>query len=264
MFAELLIWAGVAASPSARKLGYARAAVSLWSRRRRWAKSWREHEANSRAFVLEIAESCRRRDTLWLLGGGTLADIPLAELSAMFRRIVIFDIALLPTARRQVRRFINVELRLADITGIVEPLTEWQPRTPLPIPSAAVLQDLDPVPPDGVVSLNLLSQLPLLPMEFARRQGAGRNAAEEFGRAILQAHLQALSAFACPVGLVVDAARIWRNRSSELVMRESAVLELSLPTPQREWYWPVAPRGEIDPETGLEILVQATRLGRGG
>src|SRR5690606_28953124 len=98
MFAELVVWAGVAASPPARKLGYARAAVSLWSRRRRCAALWREHEARSRDFILEVAQSSRRFDTLWLFGAGTLADLPLAELSGRFRRVLVFDIASLPGA----------------------------------------------------------------------------------------------------------------------------------------------------------------------
>ena len=261
MIAELLVWAGVSASPSARKLGYARAAVSLWSRRRRCAARWQEHEAKSRAFILDVAQSCRRFDTLWLFGAGTLADLPLTELSGLFRRVLLFDIAFLASARRQTQSFGNVELRLADLTGLVEPLLEWRPQTPLPLPSGEGLAELDPVPPDCVLSVNLLSQLPLLPMEYVKRHGVGRHAAENFGRAVLQAHLAGLKTFACPVGLLADASRIWRSRAGETVMRESAVLDVVLPPAEREWLWPLAPRGEIDPESSLEIRVQASRLG---
>lgn len=260
MIAELVVWAGVTASPSARKLGYAKAAVSLWSRHRRCAARWREHEARSRDFILDVARSCRRFDTAWLLGAGTLADLPLAELSGLFRRVLVFDIALLAGARRRARQFGNVELLLVDLTGLVEPLTEWRPKTPLPLPSGEVLAELDPVPPDCVLSVSLLSQLPLLPMEYVKRQGAGRHAADNFGRAILQAHLAGLQALACPVGLITDATRIWRSRAGEVVMRESAVLDIALPPPEREWLWPLAPRGEIDPETSLEVRVQTSRL----
>lgn len=260
MLSELFIWAGVSASPAARRLGYAKAAVSLWSRHRRCAKMWREHEANSRDFVLQIAADCRQRDTFWVLGAGTLADVPIRELSDLFRRVLIFDIAWLASARRRVRHFSNVELRQVDVTGLVDPLVEWQAGMPLPIPSQHVLQDLDAVPPDGIVSLNLLSQLPLLPMEYARGRGVTRAAADAFGRRIIEAHLAALSAFDCPVGLVADAVRIWRSRAGEVVMQESALLEVPLPVAEREWYWPVAPRGEIDPEVAMEIRVQAIRL----
>lgn len=260
MLAELLIWAGTQAEAPARQLGYARAAVSLWSRRRRCAKSWTEHEANTKAFALEVAQSCKHRDTLWLLGAGTLADLPLTELSKLFRRILVFDIALLPQARAMARRWPNVELRVADVTGIVAPLLEWRKGMPLPIPSIEAMRDLDPVPPDCVLSLNLISQLPLLPMEYVQRQGVTGQGADTFGRAILQAHLHGLMGFGCPVGLVADARRIWRNRAGETVLSESAVLEVPLPLPEKQWFWPVAPRGEIDDEAGLEITVQASRL----
>jgi hypothetical protein len=258
MLAEMLVWAGTRATQPARQLGYAKAAVSLWSRRRRCARDWAEHEANTRDFALRTAGRCRRRDTVWLLGGGTLSDLPLNELSGLFRRVLVFDIAWLPQARAAARRWQNVELRLADVTGLAQPLSEWRLGMPLPIPSAAAMRQLDPVPPDCVLSLNLLSQLPLLPMEYVQRQGVTLQAAEKFGRAILQAHQQGLQDFACPVGLVADARRIWRSRAGEVVLSESAVLGVKLPAPEKGWFWPVAPRGEIDNETGLEIAVEAS------
>ncbi|MFN4163962.1 MAG: hypothetical protein ACK4GK_05280 [Ferrovibrio sp.] len=259
MLAELLVWAGIQADPAARRLGYAKAAVSLWSRRRRCQRAWAEHEANTRDFALGVTQDCKRRDRLWLLGGGTLADLPLAELSAQFQRILVFDIAWLASARRLAKQFPNVELRLADVTGVAGPLAEWRVGLPLPIPSSRALIELDDVPPDCVLSLNLLSQLPLLPMEHVQKHGVSRTGAEAFGRAILQAHLDGLRALACPVGLAADARRIWRSRAGEVVMSENALLGLELPAPQREWRWPVAPRGEIDNESSLDITVQTLR-----
>lgn len=259
MLSELVVWAGVKSFPAARRLGYAKAAVSLWSRRRRCAALWREHEANTRQFVLDVAQLSRRFDTIWLFGAGTVADLPLGELSTLFHRVMIFDVALLAGARRQAAHFSNVELRLADVTGVVEPLTEWRPQLPLPLPSDDILSELDPVPPDCVISVNLLSQLPLLPMEYVRRHGISRTAAETFGRAILKAHLRGLGNLGCPIGLIADASRIWRSRTGEVVMQESAVLDVALPPADREWFWTLAPRGEIDPEAALEVRVQASR-----
>jgi hypothetical protein len=260
MLAEMLVWTGTLATKSARQLGYARAAVSLWSRRRRWTRDWAEHETNTRDFALKTVAACRRRDTVWLLGGGTLSDLPLTELSGLFKRVVAFDIAWLPQARVAARRWPNVELKLADVSGVVRPLSEWRLGMPLPIPQADAMADLDPVPPDCVLSLNLLSQLPLLPMEYVQRQGMTLQSAETFGRDILQAHLRGLEAFTCPVGLIADARRVWRSRAGEVVLSESAVLGVKLPAPEKSWRWPVAPRGEIDNETGLEITVEASRL----
>lgn len=263
MLAEMLVWAGTQATQPARQLGYAKAAVSLWSRRRRWTREWAEHETNTRDFALKTVAGCRHRDTVWLLGGGTLSDLPLAELSGLFRRVVVFDIAWLPQARHLARRWPNVELQLADVTGVVRPLSEWRLGMPLPIPPEDAMAELDPVPPDCLLSLNLLSQLPLLPMDYVQRQGMTLQSAESFGRAILQAHLRGLASFACPVGLIADARRIWRSRAGEVVLSESAVLGVKLPAPEKSWPWPVAPRGEIDNETGLEITVEASRLNAG-
>lgn len=260
MLSELVVWTGVKSFPSARRLGYAKAAVSLWSRRRRCAKLWREHEEKTRSFILDVARSARRSDTIWLFGAGTLADLPLKDLSAMFRQVLVFDVALLASARRAVRHLGNVELRLADVTGVVRPLAEWQPQMPLPLVPVSFMAELDPVPPDCIVSVNLLSQLPLLPMEYLRRRGVSRTKTEAFGRAIIEAHLHDLAGLSCPVGMITDATRFWRSRTGETVMQESAVLDVRLPVPEREWFWTLAPRGEIDLEASLEVRVQASRL----
>jgi hypothetical protein len=260
LLAELIVWAGVAASPAARRLGYARGAVSLWSRRRRCAKDWAAHEEKTRAFALSAAEAAPRRDTLWLLGGGTLADLPLAGLAALYRRVIVFDIALLAAARREVRRHPNVELRAADVTGIVAALAEWRAGAPLPVPAPDALHALDPVPPDCVLSLNLLSQLPLLPVQWLQKRGTSRTGAESLGRAILRAHLDGLATLGCPVALVTDRMRLWRDREGAVVLQENAVLDIALPPPEQSWRWSLAPHGEIDADLALDMDVIAARL----
>lgn len=207
---------------------------------------------------MDVAGSSQARDTLWILGGGTLADLPVGELAAMFRQVVIFDIALLRSARRIAKRWPNVELRSADVTGLVQPLAGWKTGMPLPVPGDG-LKDLGAAP-DCVLSLNLMSQLPLLPMQYLQRAGISRLAAEGFGRRILQAHLDGLGPLGCPVGVTADLRRIWRSRAGEPVMSENALLDIELPAVEQEWTWPLAPLGEIDPETGLDVRVGALRL----
>lgn len=207
---------------------------------------------------MDVAGSCQRRDSIWILGGGTLADLPVAELAAMFRQVVIFDIALLWSARQAVKRWSNVSLRLADVTGLVRPLARWKSGMSLPVPGNG-LAGLE-TPPDCVLSLNLMSQLPLLPMQHLQRAGLPRSAAEDFGRGMLRAHFDSLGALDCPVGVTADLRRIWRSRAGEPVMSESALLDMDLPAVEQEWTWPLAPLGEIDPETGLDVRVGALRL----
>src|SRR3546814_8723015 len=133
---------------------------------------------------------------------------------SLFRQIIVFDIALLGMARRKARRFGNVELRAADVTGMVAPLTEWRPGLPLPIPAAEALRDLEPVPPDCVLSMNLMSQLPLQPALWLQKQGVSRTSADGSGRAVLRAHLDGLAALGCPAGLVTEDRKSTRLNSS--------------------------------------------------
>lgn len=261
MLAELAVNLLIRAAPGARRLGYARALTSLWSRSRRQAEAWKAHQAHTRSFALAVAEEASRRYTAWVLGGGTFGDIPLAELSGMFNKVIVFDIAHLPGSAERIARHRNVELRLADVTGLVAPLAAWRPGQPLPQPGVAALTSLDPVLPDCILSLNVLSQLPLLPMEWLERHGLPLADRRAYGQAIIAAHLEALARAACPVALVTDARRIWRSRAGETIVAESAVLDVALPAAADEWTWPIAPLGEIDNESSLDFRVIAARTG---
>jgi len=254
---EWLQLVGIRCDASARKLGYARAEVSLWSRARRCHAAWAPHHANTRAFVESLLSGLPAGGTCWVLGAGLLDDVPLAALSARFDRVLLADISFTRATWRELSSLPRCEPRLFDATGIVAPLADWQPGQALPMPRAQL--HLDATAPALVLSLNLLSQLPLLPLEWLERHGVALAERQAYGRRILQAHLAALRGLACPVGLVTDFRRIFRNRAGEAVMSESALLDVSPPVAEQEWSWTLAPLGEIDRQTRLDLRVLATR-----
>ncbi len=257
MLAELVLNALVRCDPAARRLGYGRGAVSLWSRARRCAAAWAPHHAATQDYVLARLATLPRGGTAWVLGAGLLADLPLAALAAQFDRVLLADIAFLPGLGRRLRGFGNVELRLFDASGLVAPLASWRPELPLPAPSAQALALLDATPPALVLSLNLLSQLPLLPLDWLERHGIGFVARQDYGRRIVAAHLAGLRDLGCPVALVSDHRRIFRNRAGEVVVAESALFDVTPPPAEREWSWALAPLGEIDRHTALDLRVLA-------
>ncbi|WP_428246407.1 hypothetical protein [Ferrovibrio sp.] len=263
MLAELLLSTMVRCEPAARQLGYGRAQVGLWSRSRRCAKAWAPHHAESRAFVESLLSDLPQGGTAWVLGAGLLDDLPLQALSAKFDRVLLADIAWLPMQLWRLKRFPNLEARQFDVSGLVPAMLEWRPGKPLPEPQPEALLALDAARPNLVLSLNLLSQLPLLPLEKLERAGQSFVMRQAYGRRIVAAHLAGLRLLDCRVGLVSEQRRIFRNRAGEVVMSESALFDVTPPVAEKEWGWNLAPLGEIDNQTALELRVFASRdLGR--
>lgn len=258
MLAELLLNSLVRCEPAARRLGYGRAQVGLWSRSRRCAKAWAPHHAETRAFVESLLAGQPQGGTAWVLGAGLLDDLPLAALAAKFDRVLLADIAWLPMQLWRLKRYPNVEARLFDVSGLAPMMLEWRVGKPLPEPQPAALLGLDADKPGLVLSLNLLSQLPLLPLEKLERAGQSFASRQAYGRRIVAAHLAGLRQLDCRVGLVSEQRRIFRNRAGEVVMSESALFDITPPVAEKEWGWNLAPLGEIDNQTALELRVFAS------
>lgn len=258
MLLELLLNSLVRCEPTARRLGYGRAQVGLWSRSRRCAKAWAPHHAETRAFVESLLAGQPQGGTAWVLGAGLLDDLPLAALAAKFDRVLLADIAWLPMQLWRLKHYPNVEARLFDVSGLVPMMLEWQPGKPLPEPQPEAMQALDVDKPGLVLSLNLLSQLPLLPLEKLERAGQSFATRQAYGRRIVAAHLAGLRQLDCRVGLVSEQRRIFRNRAGEVVMSESALFDITPPVAEKEWGWNLAPLGEIDNQTALELRVFAS------
>lgn len=242
-----------------RDMNYLYEAMAMRGRHQRNREAWQPHLDNTRAFVLSAAERCANRSAVAVYGAGLLLDAPLEELAAMFQRVYLIDIVFLPDARRQARQFGNVTLVLHDAAHVAEPLyrSVRQGSSDLPEPCAT--------PPDGVhpvglvVSLNLLSQLWVMPRAYALSHS--RNPDEErlddwCGR-IVQAHYGFLRSLGSQICLVADHTYVKRDREGTVVNRGSTVYGLGLPDPDALWTWNIAPLGELNKHVSKELLVGA-------
>lgn len=233
--------------PARRELGYLHELIAIAARHRRCREAWADHLARSRHAVRSAMGLAPRRRTALILGSGLLLDVPLAELAAAFERVVLVDAVHPLAARWQARRHRNVELRTADVSGVIEALRVWRTSDPLPTPpSFAPLHEPDV---DLVISLNLLSQLGVLPEEWLRRRGGAAAAvhAAAFGAAVTQAHLDDLARCRATVCLVSDVE--WRrvDPAGRIVERGSSIFDVPSPASAEEWLWSIAPAPEADP-----------------
>ncbi|MGV7032241.1 hypothetical protein [Methylobacterium symbioticum] len=220
-----------------RRLGYVRESILLTSRARRCRRAWAPHCAAARAAMLAAATDLPRRETVVVLGSGGLADVPLAELSALFRSVVLADAVHPLGARLAARRHGNVRLVTVDLVaeaGAVGALCG----------SA-----------DLTISANLLSQLPIVPLD--RYEARHQPVPEGLGRHIVAAHLAALDGLPGRVCLITDVAQREEDRLGRITDSLDLLHGVTLPAPPRAWDWEIAPFGEAEAERRLIHRVHA-------
>ena len=208
-----------------RRRGYLRESVMLLSRSRRCRAAWAEHLDRSRAAVIAACAALPSRRTAIVLGSGLLQDVPLAHLAERFAAVHLVDAVHLWPARRQARAFPNVRLVTADLTGLLDGGD----------PLAALCGGADV---DFVVSANLLSQLPILPLD---RRGA---VPPDLGRRIVAAHCDGLARLAARVCLLTDLEQVEEDRAGRITDRLDLLHGVRLGSPDRTWTWELAPFGE--------------------
>lgn len=226
-----------------RTLGYLHEIIAIGARHRRCRDAWAAHLANSRRTVIEAIGRARGRRTVLVLGSGRLLDVPLAELAAAFARVVLADAVHPLAARWQARRHGNVELMPADVTGALEALRHGDV-FPVPKPFAP----LRAPEVDLVISLNLLSQVGVLPEEWLRRRGPAMAArAAELGAVLTRAHLDDLANAPAPVCLISDVEWQHVDKRGQVVERGSTIFDVPPPPAAAEWLWDIAPAPEAHP-----------------
>jgi len=223
MLAEILLYRLTRAEPWAQALGYREGAVRLWSRHGRCKRAWAPHLEMTRRFVAEAAQTAPGNRTALVFGSGLLADLPLDTLRAKFARVVLVDVVHLPTVRWRTRRMADVEHVVADLTGTARRLVA-DPAGDPPDPGSEF--GLGDPTVDFVVSLNLVSQLPLAPAEWLEAHGRSEADGAAYGGRI---------------------------------EADDPLYGHVLPRTDAHWTWDLAPLGEQDSEYAIRNEVFAIR-----
>ena len=196
--------------------------------------------------ILDAAAWCEHRRSALVVGSGLLFDIPLAELSRQFEQVVLVDIVHTWSVHREAARFSNVRLLPLDVTGVVERCHALaRRRAPAPLPQRTV-DCLVGEDFDLVASVNVLSQLPVVPNGYLSQRIRTLTEARtrEFSRALVMNHLDWLCSFPGVACLVTDLERLCHGDCG-LVSREDSLWGIALPEGGRDWVWDLAPRPEI-------------------
>lgn len=253
MIGEALAWLATPCPPLARRLGLLSESVAISARHRRCRTAWAPHLAASRAAILEAVGRTPVRRKVVVMGSGALFDVPLAELAAAFREVVLVDLVHPWRARRLAVRFPNVTRVTDDVTGALDACLAGG----LPRPRPFALLDDPEV--DLAISLNLLSQLPLAPVR--RLDGRVAEAAlAGFAQDLVRGHLADLERTRAATLLVADVERVVTDQAGRVLERTSLIADLPEPAADRSWWWDIAPAPEADPETSERRRVVARFL----
>ena len=239
-----------------RDMGYLRESIGLEARARRCADAWAPHAAACRDVVAAAADGCAGTGRAVVLGSGPLVDVPLDALAETFDEVVLVDILHPRSTRRQIRRFSNVRQLTRDVTGIVEAVHAHVAASgtgPLPSPP----QTLSVPDGDLVVSVNLLSQLPLLPrLYLAEHAARPEDEIEAFAAAIVRAHLAALVAAPGRACLISEKEVLYVD-GDRLLTYEDPPHGAHIGSGDRTWTWEISPRPEHQQDLDVRHRVVA-------
>lgn len=232
-----------------KALGFPAEVAGIQGRYQRCKDYWAPHLERSRATILAGAKRAEQRRKAVILGGGLLHDVPLDELSAMFREVVLVDLIHPFASRWATRKLSNVKRVEADITGTIARTyaVAWDAHDPLPKSEPTLYLDDPEV--DFTASVNLLSQLPCMPVAYLERQHVhSQEKIDAYARDVIRAHLAYLDRLPGRVALVTDFERLKINLMGQIVERRDLFFGVPWPTRGEEWEWKLAPCPEADPK----------------
>lgn len=209
------------------------------ARARRCRRQWDRHYRHCEEAIVNAAKDLESRRTVLIIGAGSLRDVPIDYLAQTFEQVLLVDLVFLKAARRQAALYSNVELIEYDITESLPGIFDGNSSIPQPS------RWLDDERVDLVVSLNLITQLPLIPVrQLIVNYHISELQADELGRELIRAHLDYLQRFACRVCLIADRESVEYNVYDEETDRLDTWWEVAPPPETESWEWELIPFGE--------------------
>jgi hypothetical protein len=249
MIPEALDYLATPCSRPIRGMGYLRELMGIRGRAWRCWQAWQPHLERSKAIIRAAIALCKQRRKAVILGSGMLYDVPIEELSGAFREVLLVDIVHPLKSWLPRLGYPNLRRVTADVTGTVDEVFRVGKLPHASLPRTEPRLFLDDPEIDLVISLNLLSQLPVVPASYLERAGPhAPEAIAAFTRHLISSHLAYLRQFSGTVALITDVEKLTLDRAGILVGTSSLLRGVQLPSAGETWMWHLAPRPEADPE----------------
>ncbi|MFW5804191.1 MAG: hypothetical protein ACOCWG_03050 [bacterium] len=221
-----------------KRMGYLDDQQGIISRYIEEEGEWNNHLARCKEFILASANK-RGKENVFILGSGWLLDVPLDELSGMFKTVYLVDVEHPVQVKKKISDYQNVQLLNMDITGgyIEKVYHAVRNKNYLAIKDIHVNGFQFPGQPSFVVSINIMNQLDIILVDYIKKfKFFDENDLLDFRKRIQMAHLNSL-----PVGkscLITDFEEIHLSKNKDEEIGKKKLIFTELPdAPKQEWIW---------------------------
>lgn len=225
---------------------------------------WDSHLERCRKFIMRAVDDYKA-EIVTVLGSGWLLDLPLAEMAEKSVRIRLTDIVHPPEVKEQVKNLANVELCEDDITGgLINEV--WQKTTGfsffrkestlehITIPSYNTEKD-----PGLVISLNILTQLESLPLDYLKKKyRINEEDCIRFRTNVQNSHIDFLKKHRSV--LISDYSEVTTFKSGEVIPTVTLLAGLPSAMMKEEWSWDFDKSGSDFYNSTSVMNVMALRL----
>jgi len=203
--------------------------------------SWNSHLRNCRDFVLKALDFYKP-SKVTVLGSGWLLDLPLEEMCDSVAEINLVDIIHPPEVKEQAGKLKKVFLREEDVSGglITEVWEKCRRRL-----FFNKLRSLDEIrifeyqpkfDPGMIISLNIMTQLENLPLEFIKKRSVNNEESYVcFRKEVQSKHLSFLENHKSV--LITDISEIITDNSGNSTENPSVLTDLPDAKLKVEWTW---------------------------
>lgn len=221
------------------QLGLTSGQTGIYNRYLRESKRWENHLANSKQAIVNAVNRFNAK-SVCILGSGLLLDVPVDELLTRGISLTLVDLAHPANIINKYSLNSQICFETHDLTGgLIHHLqtTKLKDINFFTLVNLVTRARVYSNNADLVVSLNLLSQLSDIPIEFLKQKKLLTDwQSIELASAIQQKHLESL-----PKGkslLVSDIQEEFYDEGGSLIaIRPTVFIDLSILTQVQEWQW---------------------------
>jgi len=202
---------------------------------------WDSHLERCRKYILKTIDNIKPRKVT-VLGSGWLLELPVAEIVERTGKVSLIDIIHPPDVVSQAGEIANVELIESDVTGgLIEQV--WKKISSYPFYRKAdnldgmIIPEYKPVSDPGlIISLNLITQLEVLPVRYLRKKAKiNEDEMLMFRKEIQERHIDFLSKYNSV--LITDYEEVITDRSGGITKIPTLLADLPKDAEREEWTW---------------------------
>lgn len=270
--------------------------IAIKARHKRCLNQWKPHLDNSKNFInqnIDKNPSIFGSSHILVLGAGMANDLDLHSLTDKFDKVILNDLFFLKSTRKSLSHYPNIFYTEFDITGCMEKILDLvlkhqnnysifleklhdftkkrddfnrllKQQTLVKITGSSDIQN--------IISLNLLSQLPLSFQKLFEKYFKTEYKEKDccfFYKMIIKEHLSMLNhlkKLGKTVLIISDSYKYVSNKRGKEILQESSLFDINIKQnllnikEEKNWYWELAPIGEVSHSYSLRLLVNAYKI----